>query len=126
MFLELYCRNITTGHIREFNIDLKDVSNKFQTRVNKFTQNYQQGCVFSHSDNGICYICLEWGCIGFSHLLQANVLIKFQIVVFGGVIVIVLATRPKFPGFKPGRGRWISKGDKNPVARRSNAVGSMS
>jgi hypothetical protein len=26
----------------------------------------------------------------------------------------VLATRPKVRGFKPGRGRWIFKGDKNP------------
>jgi hypothetical protein len=27
---------------------------------------------------------------------------------------IVLATGPKVRGFKPGRGRWIFKGDKNP------------
>jgi hypothetical protein len=26
----------------------------------------------------------------------------------------VLATGPKVGGFKPGRGRWVFKGDKNP------------
>jgi hypothetical protein len=28
-------------------------------------------------------------------------------VVFGGIVVIVLAIGPKVFGFKPGRGRWI-------------------
>jgi hypothetical protein len=31
----------------------------------------------------------------------------------GGVMVIVLATRPKVRGFKPGRERWIFEGYKN-------------
>jgi hypothetical protein len=36
------------------------------------------------------------------------------VVVLGGVMVIVLVTGPKVPGFKPGREKWIFKGDKNP------------
>jgi hypothetical protein len=35
-------------------------------------------------------------------------------VVLSGVVVIMLATGPKVRGFRPGRGRWISKSDKNP------------
>jgi hypothetical protein len=35
-------------------------------------------------------------------------------VVLGGLVVIVLDTGPKVCGFKPGRERWIFKGDKNP------------
>jgi hypothetical protein len=31
-----------------------------------------------------------------------------------GGLVVVLATGPKVRGFKPGRGRWIFKDDKNP------------
>jgi hypothetical protein len=34
-------------------------------------------------------------------------------VALGGIIVIVLAIEPRVRGFKPGRGRWISEGDKN-------------
>jgi hypothetical protein len=32
----------------------------------------------------------------------------------GGVIVSVIAIRPKARGFKPGRGAGLFKGDKNP------------
>jgi hypothetical protein len=32
----------------------------------------------------------------------------------GGLVVIVLPIGPKVRGFKPGRGRWTSKGYKNP------------
>jgi hypothetical protein len=32
----------------------------------------------------------------------------------GGVVVSVLATGPKGHGYKPGRGKWIFKGDKHP------------
>jgi hypothetical protein len=35
----------------------------------------------------------------------------------GGLVVSVLATGPKVRGFNPGRGRWIAKGDKNPLAQ---------
>jgi hypothetical protein len=48
----------------------------------------------------------------------------------GGLVVSVLATGPKVRGFDPDRGRWISKGDKNPehhfLRRGSKAVGPMS
>jgi hypothetical protein len=37
-----------------------------------------------------------------------------DLVVLGGVVVIAPAVRPEFHGFKPGRERWILKGDKNP------------
>jgi hypothetical protein len=33
---------------------------------------------------------------------------------FGGLVVIVLTILPKVRGLKPGQGRWIFKGDKNP------------
>jgi hypothetical protein len=49
---------------------------------------------------------------------------------FGGLVVIVLTILPKVRGLKPGQGRWIFKGDKNPqqdfLRRRSKAVGLMS
>jgi hypothetical protein len=35
-------------------------------------------------------------------------------VVFGGLVVIVIATGPNIRGFTPGRERLIFKGDKNP------------
>jgi hypothetical protein len=35
-------------------------------------------------------------------------------VALGGLVVSVLAIRPKVRGFDPDRGRWIFKGDKNP------------
>jgi hypothetical protein len=35
-------------------------------------------------------------------------------VILGGVMVIVLAIGPKVREFKPGRERWMFKGDKNP------------
>jgi hypothetical protein len=35
-----------------------------------------------------------------------------NVVALGGLVVSVLATGPKVRGFKPGRGRWIFKGDK--------------
>jgi hypothetical protein len=41
------------------------------------------------------------------------ILLLFR-VALGGLVVSVLATGPKVRGFKPGRGRWIFKGDKNP------------
>jgi hypothetical protein len=34
-------------------------------------------------------------------------------IVLSGLLVIVLATGPKVRGFKPNRGQWIFKGDKN-------------
>jgi hypothetical protein len=34
-------------------------------------------------------------------------------VVLDGLVVIVFAIGPKVRGYKPGRGRWIFKGDKN-------------
>jgi hypothetical protein len=51
-------------------------------------------------------------------------------IAFGGLVVRILATGPKVRGFKPGRGRWIFKGDKNPqhafLRTASKAVGPMS
>jgi hypothetical protein len=42
-------------------------------------------------------------------------------------MVIVLATETMVRGFKPGRGRWISKGDKIVFLKRgSRAVGPIS
>jgi hypothetical protein len=32
---------------------------------------------------------------------------------FSGLVVIALAIGPKVLGFKPGRGKWIIKGDRN-------------
>jgi hypothetical protein len=43
---------------------------------------------------------------------RVGVLVKEQ-AVLGGIVVIVLAIGAKFRGFKPRRGRWIFKGDKN-------------
>jgi hypothetical protein len=52
------------------------------------------------------------------------------VVVLSGVMIIVLVISPKFRKFKPGRERWIFKGDKNSyhnfLRMRSNAVGLMS
>jgi hypothetical protein len=39
-----------------------------------------------------------------------------MVVVLGGLVVIVFAIGPKFPGFKPGRGKWILRAIKS-VAR---------
>jgi hypothetical protein len=51
-------------------------------------------------------------------------------VVLGGVMVIVLTTVPKVRGFKPGRERWILKGDRNLLhnflRRGSKAVNPLS
>jgi hypothetical protein len=48
----------------------------------------------------------------------------------GGLVVGVLAVGPKIHVFRPDRGRWIFKGDKNPyhdiLWRGSKAVGPMS
>jgi hypothetical protein len=44
---------------------------------------------------------------------RVGVLVKEQAVLLGGIVVIVLAIGAKFRGFKPRRGRWIFKGDKN-------------
>jgi hypothetical protein len=44
-----------------------------------------------------------------------NVSVYMCVVVLGGLVVSVLATGPKVRGFNPGRGRWIFKGDNNPV-----------
>jgi hypothetical protein len=38
-------------------------------------------------------------------------------IVLGGLVVIAHAPGPKVLTFKSGRGRWIVKGDKNPLAR---------
>jgi hypothetical protein len=47
-----------------------------------------------------------------------------------GLVVSVLAIVPNTRGFKPGQGRWIYKGDKNPehafLRRGRKAVGPMS
>jgi hypothetical protein len=52
------------------------------------------------------------------------------IVVLGSIVVSVLAIGPKVRGFKPGRGRLLFKGDKNPwfdfLRMGSKAVGPMS
>jgi hypothetical protein len=45
--------------------------------------------------------------------LKVSTAFKY-VVVLGGVMVTVLAIGPKVRGFKPGRERWISKGDNNP------------
>jgi hypothetical protein len=37
-----------------------------------------------------------------------------HVVVLGGLVVIVLAIRPKVREFNPSRERWGLKGDKNP------------
>jgi hypothetical protein len=55
---------------------------------------------------------------GFTPLYSTQLIIvgygsKFQCVVLGGVMVIVLAIGPKVHGFKPGLERWNFKGDKN-------------
>jgi hypothetical protein len=51
-------------------------------------------------------------------------------VLLGGLMVIVVAIGPMVCGFKPGRERWIFKGDKNPQhdfpRRGSKTVGLMS
>jgi len=39
---------------------------------------------------------------------------QILLVVVGGLVVGVLAMGPNIRGFKPGRGRWIFKGDNNP------------
>jgi hypothetical protein len=36
-----------------------------------------------------------------------------RLVTLGSLVVIVVAIGPKVLDFKPGRGRWIYKGDKN-------------
>jgi hypothetical protein len=47
----------------------------------------------------------------FGHIFE----IYSYIVDLGGLVVSVLATGPKVRGFDPDRGRWIFKGDKNPL-----------
>jgi hypothetical protein len=50
---------------------------------------------------------------------------KPHAVVLGGILVSVLATSPKVLGFRPGRGRWILRGDDSPqhtFLRRGNKV----
>ena len=42
---------------------------------------------------------------------------RHAVVALGGLVVSVLATFGGFCGFKPGRGRWIFKGDKKSVAQ---------
>jgi hypothetical protein len=37
-----------------------------------------------------------------------------SVVALGSLVATVLAIGPMVRGFKPGRGRWILKGDKNP------------
>jgi hypothetical protein len=68
-----------------------------------------------------------WFASCFTCQTTAFILIKFDVgsvhndlaieqfnthVAFGGLVVSVLATGPKVRGFKPGRVRWIFKGDK--------------
>jgi hypothetical protein len=54
---------------------------------------------------------------------------KTSLVLLGGLKIIVLATGPKVLGFKPGRERWLFKGDKNAqhdlTRRGSKSVGPM-
>jgi hypothetical protein len=45
--------------------------------------------------------------------LKVSTVFKY-VVVPGSVMVNVLAIGPKVRGYKPGRERWISKGDNNP------------
>jgi hypothetical protein len=56
--------------------------------------------------------------------------VKYGLVALGGVKVSMLPIGSKVRGFKPGRERWIFKGDKNPqhafLPRRSKAVGPIS
>jgi hypothetical protein len=53
-----------------------------------------------------------------------------QIVALGGLVLSVFAIGRKVRGFKPGRGKWIFKGDKYPshdsLRRGNKAVGPMS
>jgi hypothetical protein len=44
---------------------------------------------------------------------QARVSYLLPSVIFGGLVVIVLAIGSKVRGFKPSRGRWNFKGNKN-------------
>jgi hypothetical protein len=57
-------------------------------------------------------------------------ILMYMVLILGGVMVSVLGIGPKVRGFnKPGQGRWICKGDKNPhhafLWRGSKAVGTM-
>jgi hypothetical protein len=45
-------------------------------------------------------------------LVQISVSLTNRKVALGGLVVSVLAAGFKVRGFKPGRGRWIFKGDK--------------
>jgi hypothetical protein len=60
-----------------------------------------------------------WTCsksnLGF-HTETSNIISFILVVLFGGLVVIVLATVPKVRGLKPSRGRLIFKGDKENVA----------
>jgi hypothetical protein len=65
-----------------------------------------------------------------SGLFHNSLNARDRTVVLGGVMVIVLATGPKVRELKPGRRKWIFKGDKNRqhdfLRRGSKAVGPMS
>jgi hypothetical protein len=64
----------------------------------------------------------EWAVFCFSVL--------FPTVILSGLVVSVFATGPNVRRLKPGRGRWIFKGDKNLqhdfLWRVSKAIGPMS
>jgi hypothetical protein len=38
----------------------------------------------------------------------------YKLVILGGVMVSMVASRPKVRGFRPGQAQWIFKGDSNP------------
>jgi hypothetical protein len=48
------------------------------------------------------------------YYFHPSVILWHDMVVLGDVMVIVLIIGSKVRGFKPGRERWIFKGDKNP------------
>jgi hypothetical protein len=63
-------------------------------------------------------------------MIHKRMLVHNKIVTLGGIVVSVLAIGPKVRGFKPGQGRWIFKGDKNPkhdfLLRGSETFGPIS
>jgi hypothetical protein len=57
---------------------------------------------------------LELLFVDFSEACEFDNGLSMVQVVLGGIMVIVLAIGSKFRWFKPGRERWIFKGDNNP------------
>jgi hypothetical protein len=48
----------------------------------------------------------------YSPVESSTACLSKDFVVLGGLVVIVLDTGIKVRGFRPGRGRWVSKGDR--------------